>query len=138
MQFKTLEELFNKVKTWFEEDIPQARLRLDQQGRKWFLKAIDWNEDLTLKSLRKATDRQQLNQQFKERYKEDNPQAKKGISALKIEVGQLYSFNKSLVQRHKTRLQYYRDDLSQKGARNMYNLWQSYAVFKEFKQTLDS
>jgi hypothetical protein len=135
---KTLEELFDKLHPWFEENIPNARKQLDSEGRKWFLSILDWSQDLKESSLRKATDREQLNTDFRARYKEEDPQSKKGISAIKLEISQLYSFNKSLVLRHKSRLQCYRDDLSQKGARNMFNSWQSIAIFKEFKQNLDA
>ena len=139
MEAKSLDELMEAIKSWYETDIPQGRvIDLDAHGRNWFLDSISWDKTLKLEDLRKATDRTQLNQEYIERFNETDPKARKGISADKLEISQLYSFNKSFVQRYKSRLQYYRDDLSQKGARNMYNVSQSMSIFKEFKQNLDS
>ena len=63
--------------------------------------------------------------------------ARKGISALKAEISALYSFDKCFIQRHKGRLHFYRDDLSQKGARNMYPVGMAVGLQEEFKQNLD-
>jgi len=63
-------------------------------------------------------------------------QKAQGISALKVEIGALYSFNKCFVQRYKGRMHYYRDDLSQKGARNMASCAQAQALLDEFEKNL--
>ena len=134
-----LDELMSTIKKWYEEDIPEARTsKLDGNGRKWFLDSIKWDKTLKMEDLRKATDRKELNSTYTERYKETDPKARKGIAAIKIEIGQLYSYNKCFVQRYKSRMQYYKDDLAQKGGRNMYNVWQSVATFNTFKTNLDS
>jgi hypothetical protein len=133
-----LKTLFETIKIWFEEDIPQRRLQLDRPGRMWYVDSVGWGPDLKLESLRKATDRAALNAEYVARFKEENPKPRKGISALKTEISQLYSFNKCWVLRHKSRMLYYQDDLAQKNFRNMYNNWQSFAVFKTFKEKLDT
>jgi hypothetical protein len=138
MAFSTIEELFKVIKVWFEEDIPEKRLNLDSEGRKWYIDVLSDITSLKSADLRKATQREDLNKEYITRYKVDTPAERKGISALKLEISQLYSFNKVLVLRHRTRVQYYKDDLSQKGARNMYTLWQSFAPFKRFKDFLNS
>jgi len=88
---------------------------------------------LKVEDLKKATDRQQLNQEYVQRWKEEKPPARKGVSAHKLEISQLYSFNKTFVQRYKSRLRYYQDDTSQKKARIMFNVWQSFSIFDRFK-----
>lgn len=133
-----LEQLLEKIKVWFEKDIPPRRLQNDKPGRLWYTDSVGWGEDFKLEPLRKATDREGLNSEYVTRFKEEKPNARKGISALKLEISQLYSFNKCWVQRYKSRMQYYKDDLSQKRYRNMYNVWQSFAVFKTFKDKLDN
>jgi hypothetical protein len=139
MQATTLKELLNTIKSWYETDIPQSRtIGLDANGRNWFLDSIGWDKTLKLKDLRKATDRKELNSDYVTKFKETDPKAKKGVSAIKLEISQLHSFNKCFVQRYKSRLQYYKDDLSQKSSRTLYNVGQSMAIFTEFKQNLES
>lgn len=135
---KTLKELMEKLAPWFEKEIPDARVKNDQDGRKWFLKSVNYEKELKLEDLREYTDRQQLNDDYKERYLEDDVKARKGVSALKIEISALYSFNKCFVQRYKGRLHYYRDDLSQKGARNMATVGQGMGLLEEFTTNLDA
>lgn len=134
----TIEKLFKKIKIWFETDIPTRRLTIDTPGRLWYTDSVGWGEDFKMEPLRKATDRQGLNAEYVARFKEDMPKPRKGISALKLEISQLYSFNKGWVQRYKSRMQYYKDDLSQKKYRNMFCVWQSFAQFKKFKEYLDT
>jgi len=133
-----LEQLFDKIKIWFEKDIPENRLQIDSPGRLWYTDSVGWEEDFKMETLREATDRESLNSEYVTRFKEEMPKARKGISALKLEISQLYSFNKAWVQRYKSRMQYYQDDLGQKKFRNMYCVWQSFATFKQFKEYLDS
>jgi hypothetical protein len=134
--FKTLEELNKDLAKWFEDKIPDARLSNDTEGREWVTKALNYSDPFKLENLQKATDRSKLNQEYKERYKDTQPE-RKGISALKVEISALYSFNKCFVQRYKGRIHFYRDDLSQKGARNMHAVAKAMALFGIFKKNLD-
>ena len=121
-----------------QAEIPAGRVsENDATGRSWFLRSIEYDKTLKLEDLRKCTDRQDLNDQFKTRYLNKEVSNAKGISALKIEISSLYSFNKCFVQRYKGRLHYYRDDLSQKGARNMASCAQAQVFFNEFSKNLD-
>jgi hypothetical protein len=135
--FKTLKELNDTLAKWFEDKIPDARLSNDTEGREWITKAVEYSDKFTLEDLQKATDREQLNSEYIKRYKETKPE-RKGISALKVEVSALYSFNKCFVQRYKGRMHFYRDDLSQKGARNMHAVGKAMGLFGIFKKNLDS
>lgn len=128
-----LKQLFDKIKGWYETEIPKRREQNDQPGRLWYTDHLPWDKPLKVQELKKATDRKPLNQEYVTRWKEDKPPARKGVSAHKLEISQLYSWNKTFVQRYKTRLHYYQDDTSFKSARVMYNVWQSYSIFDRFK-----
>jgi hypothetical protein len=133
----SLSKLLRKIDAWISKAIPDKRIDNDSDGRGWFLKSIDYSDTLKTSDLRDFVDRSDLNDSFNERYEDTNTQSRKGISALKVEISALYSFNKCFVQRYKGRIHYYRDDLSQKWVRNMYAVAQSYALFEELKKNLD-
>lgn len=134
---KELEELFKKIAKWMEDHISKDRLQNDQQGRRWMVESLEYDKELKLDDLKEFTDREELNSKYKEVYKETEVKARKGISALKIEISVLYSFNRCWVQRHKGRMHFYRDDLSQKGARIMGTVGQVAGLHKEFKKNLE-
>jgi hypothetical protein len=133
MQVKTLQELFQKIKTWYETDIPTKREQNDKEGRRWYTDSLPWDKPLKVEDLKKATNRETLNTEYVQRWKEQSPTMRKGVSAHKLEISQLYSWNKTFVQRYKSRLRYYQDDTSQKKGRIMFNVWQSMAIFDRFK-----
>lgn len=135
--FKKISDLLFELADLFESVIPEARLGKDSRGRTWFLKAIDYTKTLKLKDLRTIVDTKELNQEYRKRYKNDDVKSRKGISAIRAEIGMLYSFKKSFVQRYKGRLHFYRDDLSQKGARTMTTTGQAHGLFETFKKNLD-
>ena len=137
MNIKSLKTLLKKIISWLEKDIPQAREKNDAEGRSWFLKSIEYDKTLKLEDLRGVTDRSELNGEFKARYEEKSTQGRKGISALKVEISALYSFNKSFVERYKGRSHFYKDDLSQKSSRVGSSTGRSFALFEEFKKNLD-
>lgn len=134
----TLKKLMTKMQEWLQDSIPDSRTTSnDAGGRLWFLKSVGYSDSLTLEDLRNFVDSDDQNSQFVSRRKEKNAKARKGISALKVEISALYSFKKCFVQRHKGRIHFYRDDLSQKAARNMRTASQATADFLEFKSKLD-
>lgn len=131
-------ELLKKIKTWFEEKIPQKRLKNDLEGRSWFCKTIGYSDKFKLENLKKVTDRENLNNLYRSRFQVKTVKGRKGISAIKMEISMLYSFQKCFTQRYKGRMHFYRDDLSQKGKRNLCAVGQAFGIIKEFKQNLDS
>lgn len=134
-----LEQLLDILAKWIESIVPAARVdNNDSEGRRWFLKTAEYNKTLKLQDLREFTSRKDLNSEYARRYVEKSLKAKKGVSALKVEISALYSFNKCLVERHKGRMHFYRDDLSQKGARVMCSAGQAMGLFLEFKKNLDA
>jgi hypothetical protein len=133
----SLKVLIEKFSEWLLKTIPEKRLENDTSGRKWFTESIGYDKTFKVQDLREVTDREDLNSDYTGRYKVKDVKGRKGISAVKIEISALYSFNKCFVQRYKGRLQYYRDDLSQKGKRNMVVIKQALGAFQEFKKNLD-
>ena len=133
-----LKQLLEKIATWIETDIPDKRVNdLDSNGRKWFAKSVGYGDQFILKDLKEFTDRQALNKEYVTRFKEKQVAPRKGISAYKIEISALYSFNKCFVQRYKGRLHAYRDDLSQKAARTNRIIGAAKGNFEYFKSNLD-
>jgi hypothetical protein len=64
-------------------------------------------------------DRTELNEKYEEEYNNGDPETKKPHSYIQAEIDQIYSFHKSFITRHKSRLQLYRDDCAQKN----YHTW---------------
>lgn len=134
---KKFHDLLKKFEAWMQVKIPDNRVKEnDASGRSWFLTSVEYDKSLKLKDLREFTDRSDLNTQFKERYLKPDVKSAKGVSALKVEISALYSFNKCFVQRYKGRMHYYRDDLSQKAARNMASCAQAQALLDEFEKNM--
>jgi hypothetical protein len=137
MAIKKLEELGKKMDALLVDKIVKRRLSNDSDGRVWALKELGYSEELKLEKLKTYVDRDTLNAQFVSRYRNKDPKSRKGISALKLEISALYSFNKCFVERYKNRIHFYRDDLSQKGKRTMREVGKAIGLFAEFKQNLD-
>lgn len=134
---KKFGELLKKFEVWMQTEIPVGRVaENDATGRTWFLSSVEYTKTLKLQDLREFTDRSDLNREFVQRYLNADVKSAKGISALKVEISALYSFNKCFVQRYKGRLHYYRDDLSQKGIRNMASCAQAQSMFEEFDKNM--
>lgn len=127
--FTNVTDLFNQQIVWFQTDIPPDRLKGDSTGRQWYLQAIGYTENLQFSNLNTITNRNTLNDTIANKIQIQDVNQKQGICADKVELAQLYSFQKSVIAREKTRLQYYRDDMSQKGKRNMYTVKLSYGEF---------
>lgn len=87
--------------------------------REWCLLGL--TEPLTQENIATYFDRQELNDQYVEEYNNIDPETKKPHSYIQAEIDQIYSFQKSFVSRHKSRLQMYRDDCAQKN----YHTWNS-------------
>jgi hypothetical protein len=136
--FKNITDYLNSLIKWFILGIPVDRLNGDSTGRKWVANQIGYTKDLTLANLRTVTDRSSINDQISQRLQVQNADQKQGIHTLKIQLSTLYSFQKCFVARHKTRLQYYRDDLSQKAYRNMLAVQQSYSAFTYLDQVVST
>jgi hypothetical protein len=134
----SINKLMSKLADWMEIDISVGRLNNDTSGRTWFLSSVDYSKTLKLEDLREHTDRESLNSKYDSTYDEEDPKSRKGLSATKIEISAMYSFNKCFVQRYKGRMHFYRDDLSQKGKRNMRTAAQSLHLLEELRKNLEN
>jgi hypothetical protein len=69
MAITTLKKLLTKLAPWFESSIPSARTGSnDSAGRRWLLKELGYIDKLTLEDLKEATDRDELNERYVDRY----------------------------------------------------------------------
>lgn len=100
------------------KDLVEKRTTNDENGYTWSYKGLDYDKELTLKDFQDFFDRKELNNEYKTRYEESQVNAKKASAWIQHEINLIYSFHKCFALRNRTRLQSYRDDLSQKGARN--------------------
>ena len=137
MAIDTLDQLGQKMATLLTDTIVESRMSNDGNGREWALKKLDYSQQLKLEQLKEHVKRDSQNGQYVGRYKVKDAKSRKGISALKVEISALYSFSKCFVQRYKGRMHYYRDDLSQKGKRNMTMVGKAVGLWEEFKENLD-
>jgi hypothetical protein len=136
-KYKALDELLTKVLTWLTTTVVDSRKQGDIGGRTWVAQALEVTDTLTLDNTRKITDREDLNKEFSKRFDETDVKKRKGISALKVEIDGLLSFNKCFVERHKSRLEYYRSDMSQRKRAGI-SVGQALAQQQEFKTALDT
>lgn len=134
---KSLSALLKKFAAWMQTEIPVGRVsENDATGRTWFLSSLEYDKTLLPKDIREYVDRKDLNKEFVKRYLNMDVKSAKGVSSIKVEISALYSFSKCFSQRYKSRIQYYRDDLSQKGARNMAACGQAQALFEAFDKNM--
>ena len=69
---------------------------------------------VTSAKLRELFDRTQLQKTYADRFNEKDPQRKRQHSYVQTEIGLVYGVHKAMAARHRSRLQLYRDDSSQK------------------------
>jgi hypothetical protein len=137
MAIETLDQIGQKMNQLLKETIVKKRMSNDGDGREWALKKLDYSQQLKLEQLKEHVKRDTQNGDYAGRYEVKDSKSRKGISALKVEISALYSFSKCFVQRYKGRMHYYRDDLSQKGKRNMTMVGKAIGLWEEFKENLD-
>jgi hypothetical protein len=137
----TITDLHTLVAKWFETNIVQSRLTGDK-SRQWSTGALALPSaganTMVQAALRAFIDRSDLNAEYNSQYNKKEISDKHDLVAIKVEISVLYSFLKCFVERHKTRLMFYRDDLSQKGARIMYNVKLSEEYHNQVKQELQA
>lgn len=88
----------------------------------------------TQEAVAKLFNRDDLVKKYKDRYNDRDPQSKQPHSYLQVEIGLLYGMHKAFVSRHKTRLQCYRDDSSQKAyhtRRAVTKAWKKFEVSRD-------
>lgn len=137
MSIQKLDDIGSKMNELLKETITEKRLSNDGDGRKWALDVLGYTDQLKTKQLKEFVSRDEQNGKYVGRYDIKEPKSRKGISAIKVEISALHSFNRCFVQRYKGRMHYYRDDLSQKGKRNMTQVGKAIGLWEAFESNLD-
>lgn len=117
----TLAGIVNSVCCWFVKTTNNIN---DPELRQWctfsdLATSDSCNNSGVLKSLKRediaaAFSRKTLNDEHDKRYNEGKPGKVQPYAYLQYEINQIYGAQKSVVARHKTRLQSYVDDCAQK------------------------
>ena len=139
---KKIKDVVDRIYAW-SQAICDARLN-GGYSRKWCL--LDYEGSLSdQEAIRAHFDREKLNQAFKKQYEEIH---KKGneVSAITAErysvyqkeIHLIYGCTKSVIARHKTRLQHYRDDLSNKKVRIPLSLRKGLTQFAHIERSNDN
>ena len=136
----TTEKLIFKYIDWTvdaDNSVVKLRLKNEEKGRDWFYKTLDYDKDYTTKDCQEFFDRTKLNDTYSERYLSTDIPNKKPHSWYQKDINCVYSFHKCFAMRNVSRLQYYRQDLSQKGQRNKAALLNSLAKFAHLKDSAE-
>lgn len=104
--------------------------------RPWCLFGLDL--PITQANLAKLFDRQEISEEYKLRFAQTDPLKKKPHSFLQIEAHLVYGAHKAFVARHKTRLQHYRDDASQKAFHNRRAVTKAFAKLSTMQAKADA
>lgn len=123
-----IEELLRNYNQW-ATDVVNLRLDNKEKSRDWLYKQLGLTYTPELKKLQEFFDRTAQNEEYVKRYNEESIPAKKPHAWYQTEINMIYSFHKCFAMRYNTRLQYYRNDMSQKGKRNITAINQALAKF---------
>lgn len=105
----SIKQLLAEYKRWLEAAYSS---NADFESRPWC--DLGHKEALNQEEFLKYFDRKELNDEYIKRVKEKDITQKQPYLYLQAEINFIYSMHKSFVARHKTRMQYYRDDCAQK------------------------
>lgn len=103
-----------------------------RSDRPWCLFGLE--EPFNHEAVAALFDRSALFAQYEKRYNETDPIKKKPHSFLQVECHLIYGTHKAFVARHKTRLQAYRDDSSQKAFHVRRTVEKAYSRFNALQE----
>jgi hypothetical protein len=109
-------DLLNSVIDWFK-NVTKLRLENKEVGYSWVYKDIGYNLEPTVENHQKFFDRKDQNDEYLKQYNQIDITVKKPYIQDQVEINAIAGFHKCFAMRYNSRLQYYRNDLSQKGAR---------------------
>jgi len=115
-------EAIDKLQEW------SLDAAVKREVREWCLLGLD--EPITQSSIAKLFDSSEVAEEYARRYVEKDPLKKRPHSFLQIEAHLIYGLRKAFTARHRTRLQHYRDDASQKAFHTRRTLMNAYAKFQ--------
>lgn len=107
MDIKTI---ITEVKTWLTSTYTAMTSSVVQ--RKWC--TLGMAKSTSAKNINDYFDRTAMNTLYKEQYKNDNFRTKEAYAYTQVEVQLVAATHRSFANRHKTRIQIYRDDCAQK------------------------
>ncbi|HEY8400051.1 MAG TPA: hypothetical protein VIK89_02245 [Cytophagaceae bacterium] len=125
----TLEQLIQAYLKWSKEDLTQARLQNDELSYKFASNSLGYDLPFDVKSYQQFFDRKNLDDECVARYGNKDIKSKKPSAWLQAEINTIHAFHKCFAMRHASRLQYYKNDLIQKGARNSSTIMQALGKF---------
>lgn len=128
-------DLFKNVASWFTDTVVKKRVQNDESGYGWISKALGFTQTPNRENIQQFFDRSDLNDEYVQKFNET--QNRKPVAGIQAEIDMLYSFHKCFAMRHHSRLQYYRKDLSQKGARTLSTMNLALGKFKYKRDLLD-
>lgn len=130
-------ELFDNLKKWFEDVVVDYRKENKEEGYDWVYKSLNYKRELKVSEYQQFFDRSEHNSKYDSRYKEKSPASKKAYCWMQTEINLIYSFHKCFAMRNQTRLQAYRNDLSQKGKRTKFSMLASLGKFEYLKESAE-
>jgi len=125
-----IEELIKKFHAWIIEDVVKPRMENKEMGRNWAYAELGYTKELSTADYQSFFERGNLNDEYVRRYLQQFIPTKQAHAMLQPEINMIYSFHKCFAMRNATRLQYYRNDLSQKAKRNLTAVNQAIGKFK--------
>lgn len=111
-------ELIGKFVNWLS-GVTKKKVENQEDGYTWTYKDIEYDKELKIKDYQDFFDRKELNKEYKENYNIKELDKRKPYLWHQAEINIVAGFHKGFAMRNQTRLQYYRHDLSQKGARTL-------------------
>jgi hypothetical protein len=129
-----IEDLIETYQKYVKDILVENRVKNDEQGYEWTYKGLEYKDKLELKAFQKFFDRTDQNDKYVERFKEQETKQRKPTAWYQNEINMIYSFHKCFAMRNQTRLQYYRNDLSQKGARNYSSINNAIGKFLMYRE----
>lgn len=111
----TIKPLITEFLNWLKTSYTST---VSGTPRKWCL--LGHTKKLNQDEFRKYFDRTSLNEDYVKKYN-DNTHTKQPVAFIQAEINLIYGFHKNFTERHKGRLQFYRDDCAMKH----YHTWNS-------------
>lgn len=126
-----VEQLIKGILKWFKEDVVDLRVKNEENSRKWAYESLGYTAPLNVKAYQDFFERDDQNKKYRERYETTDIPARLPYAWFQTEINTIYSYHKCFAMRNNTRLQYYRHDLSQKGARVLSTVNQALGKFQQ-------
>lgn len=112
-----IEDLIAGFQRWAKETIVSLRLKNGEMGYGFNSTDLKYTTELTLLAFQGFFDRSKQNATYVKLFNDTNIPGKKPHAFYQQEINMIYSYHKCFAMRHRSRLEYYRCDMSQKGAR---------------------